>query len=304
MTKRLMICYAHPDDESFGLGSVLGKYVAEDVEVTLICATDGDVGTVTPEKLAGYGSVAELRQAELDCAAQVLGLKEVVKFHYRDSGMMGSADNADPHSLWQAPLEEVTARVVEVIRRVRPQVVITFDPYGGYGHPDHIKCHRATMAAFEQLKGDPACPAKLYYHAFPRFWLRVGITMMRLRGRDPRRVGLNQDTDFTAILDETQPIHTRVYVGNYYEVGQRAAECHASQWGPRQTAESSTRLPRQFSRWQSQLSAWTARQFSAYSGFSRVLPPVQPNEALEIDLFAGVTDEAIREAEKSGAHQS
>src|SRR5579864_518742 len=261
MTKRLLICYAHPDDESFGLGSVIGKYVAEGVEVTLICATDGDVGTVAPEKMAGYASVADLRQAELECAAQVLGLKEVVKFHYRDSGMMGSADNADPRSLWQAPLDQVAGRIVDVIRRIRPQVVVTFDPFGGYGHPDHIKCNRATLAAFEQLKADPDCPAKLYYHSFPRFWIQMGVTMMRLSGRDPRRAGANHDLDFQAVLDETQPVHTRLYVGNYYAIGQRAAECHASQMGPgpRQTTEPTARSPKWLSRWQSQFSKWTTQ---------------------------------------------
>ncbi|MHB8624960.1 MAG: PIG-L family deacetylase [Aggregatilineales bacterium] len=290
MTKRLLICYAHPDDESFGLGSVIGKYVADGVEVTLICATNGDVGTVAPEKLAGYASVADLRQAELDCAAQVLGLKEVIKFNYRDSGMMNGPENADPRSLWQAPLEEVTARVVEVIRRVRPQVVITFDPFGGYGHPDHIKCHRATLAAFEQLKGDPACPSKLYYHAFPRVWVRIGVSLMRLRGQDPRRAGTNHDMDFQAVLDATQPVHTRIYVGNYHEIGQRAAECHASQIGPRQTVDSAGRLPKRFSRWQSQFSEWMSRQLSAYADFSRVIPAVQPDQPLETDLFAGVAE--------------
>src|SRR5271166_245404 len=104
MTNRLLICYAHPDDESFGLGAFIAKCAAEGVEVFLICTTNGDVGTVSPEKMVGYASIAELRLAELRCASEILGFKEVVTLGYRDSGMMNSADNADPRSSWQAPL--------------------------------------------------------------------------------------------------------------------------------------------------------------------------------------------------------
>ncbi len=179
MTKRMLIAYAHPDDESFGIGSLIAKYSAEGVENTLICATDGDVGTVEPEKMKGYATIRDLRLAELNCAAEVLGFKEVITFGYRDSGMMNSADNADPRSLWQAPLEEVTTRIADVMRRVHPQVVITFDPFGAYGHPDHIKIHQATLAAFALLKTEPDPPQKLYYAAFPR------ALILRRRARAP-----------------------------------------------------------------------------------------------------------------------
>src|SRR5512143_3683720 len=93
MVKRLLISFAHPDDESFGLGPLLARCAAEGVETTLICATNGDAGSVEPEHLNGYHSIASLRLAELECASAVLGFKEVVTFGYRDSGMMGSADN-------------------------------------------------------------------------------------------------------------------------------------------------------------------------------------------------------------------
>ena len=118
MQKRILVSYAHPDDESFGLGPLIAKYTAEGAEVTLICATNGDVGSVSQELLDKYGSVAAIRLDELDCAAQVLGLKEVIKFGYRDSGMMGSADNNHADSLWQAPLDTVAHQIVEVIQRI------------------------------------------------------------------------------------------------------------------------------------------------------------------------------------------
>src|SRR5436190_194377 len=147
MTKRVLVSLAHPDDESFGSGPLVAKLVAEGAEVTLICATNGDVGSADEKFMKGYNSVGEMRLAELDCAAKVLGFKEVVLFGYRDSGMMGSADNNNPQALWQAPLDEVTDKIVEVIRRIKPHVILTFDPYGGYGHPDHIKINQATIAA-------------------------------------------------------------------------------------------------------------------------------------------------------------
>ncbi len=185
MTKRVLVSLAHPDDESFGSGPLVAKLVAEGAEVTLICATNGDVGSAEEKYMQGYSSVAEMRLAELDCAAKVLGFKEVVLFGYRDSGMMGSADNNDPKSLWQAPLDEVTDRIVEVMRRVRPQVILTFDPYGGYGHPDHIKINRATLAAFQKVQSDPVHPQKVYYGGFPK--RRHGFSGgLRQYSADPR----------------------------------------------------------------------------------------------------------------------
>ncbi len=273
MVKRLLVCYAHPDDESFGSGALIAKCVSEGVEVTLICATNGDVGTVDPERLNGYKSVAELRQAELSCAATILGFKEVIKFGYRDSGMMNTSDNEQPDCLWQAPLEEVTARIVEVMRRVRPQVVLTFDPYGGYGHPDHIKMHQATVAAFQAMQSEPEHPQKLYYAVFPRTLIRIGVTAMKLMGKDPRHMGANKDLDMVAVLEATLPPHARIDVSPYYDIGQRAAECHASQGNPRQT------FP---------LAGLLMRRLTGTALLARAEPPPRTGEPLERDLFAGV----------------
>lgn len=276
MSRRMLICYAHPDDESFGIGSTIAKYSAEGVEITLICATNGDVGTVSPEKLHGYESVGALRLAELNCAAAILGFKEVITFGYRDSGMMGTEENNHPQSLWQAPLDKVAGQIVEVMRRVRPQVVITFDPFGGYGHPDHIKMHQATHRAMEMIEGDAVRPQKLYYASFPRLLLRIGVTVMRLMGKDPRKMGTNQDLDAVAILDATLPVHARIAVGQYYETGQKAANCHASQTNPRQTFALTNLL---------------FRAMSSRTSFTRVQPPPRVGERIEPDLFLGVRED-------------
>ncbi|PJF22922.1 MAG: GlcNAc-PI de-N-acetylase, partial [Phototrophicales bacterium] len=156
--RRILIAFAHPDDESFGLGGLIAKYVDDGAEVYLICTTNGDAGTIPPEMLNGYNSVAELRLSELQCAAQKLGLKEVFTFGYKDSGMMGAETNNDPQAswyVWQNNPDELIQRVVTVIRQINPQVVITFNRYGGYGHPDHIAIQRATEKAFF-LAGDPS----------------------------------------------------------------------------------------------------------------------------------------------------
>jgi LmbE family N-acetylglucosaminyl deacetylase len=274
MQKRILVSYAHPDDESFGLGSLIAKYTAEGTEVTLICATNGDVGSAPQELLDKYGSVAAIRLDELDCAAQVLGLTEVVKLGYRDSGMMGSADNNHPDSLWQAPLERIAEQIVEVIRRTEPQVLITFDPYGGYGHPDHIKIHQATHKALDMLQGDAARPTKVYYAAFPRLLLRIGVAVMKIMGRDPRRLGRNQDLDAQAILDNTLPAHTRINVSRYLEVAERASACHASQANPRQTLA---------------ILGPVFRYLSRNMTLTRVEPPPARGEPIETDLFAGLT---------------
>src|SRR5258706_12219095 len=112
MQKRLLICFPHPDDESFGIGSLLAKYAAGGVEVTPICTTNGDVGSMPPELLKGYDSPGAVRLAELACAAQVLGIKETITLGYRDSGMMGTPDNAHPDCLWQVPLDKLKEQIM------------------------------------------------------------------------------------------------------------------------------------------------------------------------------------------------
>ncbi len=113
----------------------------------LACATDGDAGTIAAGMLGQWRTTAQLRAAELCCAAEKLGLAGIDWYGYRDSGIAGSPDNAHPQSLYQAPLDQVVGRIVRSIRVHRPQVVICDNRFGGYGHPDHIKLHQATVVA-------------------------------------------------------------------------------------------------------------------------------------------------------------
>jgi N-acetyl-1-D-myo-inositol-2-amino-2-deoxy-alpha-D-glucopyranoside deacetylase/mycothiol S-conjugate amidase len=277
---RLLISYAHPDDESFGLGGLIASLVAQGVQVSLICATNGDVGTVAPEMMNGYNSVAELRLSELECAAAFLRLTCVYKLGFKDSGMMGSATSLDAACLWQAPQDVVTRRVVEVMRELRPQVVITFNKYGGYGHPDHIAIQRATTEAFT-LAGDPAyitdgrpayAPQKLYYSNVPKRQIQLMMAIMRMRGINPRAVGKNKDIDVQAIVEHAEPIHTLVDIRRYYDAWDAASRCHKSQLGG-----GAPRLPLSL-----------RKIVTPFQGFTRVYPAPKADRVDEYDLFAGV----------------
>ncbi|HLD93186.1 MAG TPA: PIG-L family deacetylase [Anaerolineales bacterium] len=278
--KVILAVLAHPDDESFGMGGTLAYYSTQGVDVHLICATRGEAGTVDPEFLENHKDIAALREEELRCAAKTLGLASVIFLDYRDSGMPGSEDNRHPNSLVSAPLEQVAEKVVHGIRRLRPQVVLTFDPVGGYHHPDHIAIHNATVQAFHAAgdgsqfphAGNPFQPERLYYNALNRRRLRWLVRMMRLAGKDPSRVGRNKDIDLTALArDQDTPPHVSI---NYRSVEKRkhqADACHASQ------------LDGRFSRFSLLELYW--RLTGRRDTFTRAFPPV-PDQYRSTDLFA------------------
>jgi LmbE family N-acetylglucosaminyl deacetylase len=259
MTRILLAVFAHPDDETFGPGGTLARYAAQGVAVHLICATRGEAGESDLADLGDCEDLACRREKELRCAAEILGLAEIHLLGYRDSGMAGSAANRHPQALVQADPGVLAGQVADLMRSLRPQVVLTFDAYGGYGHPDHIAMHNAAVAAFERLP-EGERPQKLYFTVFPR-----------------TTVGKNRDINLRAALEHELPITTRVDVSATYDVKQRAAACHSSQssgpgsfWG---------RLPR-----------WLVRRWQATETFYRARPAFQPGERMERDLFAEVTD--------------
>jgi LmbE family N-acetylglucosaminyl deacetylase len=263
------------------MGGTLARYAQEGVAVHLVCATRGEAGSVEPHLLQGFASIADLRESELRCASTDLGLAGVHFLEYRDSGMPGWPDNTHPQALMAQPVEDVARKVVSHIRRLRPQVVITFDPIGGYRHPDHIAIHNATVLAFRQA-ADPALedgqppfqPAKLYYHIFSKRMLSFYVNFAWLIGRNPRRFGRNKDIDLKALVQEGNfPVHAHI---NYKAVDQQRADafaCHVSQLpgGP------PNRGPM---RWLNLLSGRT-------DTFMRAVPPA-PRGLRETDLFAGV----------------
>src|SRR3954447_25302407 len=156
--RRLLLVHAHPDDEAINNGATMARYVAEDVHVTLLTCTLGEEGEVLVPELAQLAAdeadqLGGYRIGELAAACAALGVTDH-RFlggagRYRDSGMMGLATNEHPRAFWQADLDEAAGHLLEVIREVRPQVMITYDPNGFYGHPDHIQAHRVAMRAAE-----------------------------------------------------------------------------------------------------------------------------------------------------------
>ncbi|MEU1026384.1 N-acetyl-1-D-myo-inositol-2-amino-2-deoxy-alpha-D-glucopyranoside deacetylase [Streptomyces sp. NPDC005900] len=183
--RRLLLVHAHPDDESINNGATMAKYAAEGAHVTLVTCTLGEEGEVIPAGLAHLAadhedSLGAWRVGELAAAMKELGVSDH-RFlggagRYRDSGMMGVEQNDRPGAFWSADLDEAAAYLVEVIREVRPQVLVTYDPDGGYGHPDHIQAHRVAMRAadlaaepaFRRDLGEPHTIAKIYWNRVPR----------------------------------------------------------------------------------------------------------------------------------------
>ena len=236
----LMAVFAHPDDESFGIGGTLARYGADpDVRVVLVCATLGEAGKIADPDLATPERLGEVREKELRCACRSLGVDELRLLGYRDSGMAGTPENLDARALANADLDEVVGKIVAQIRRERPDVVVTFDQTGGYGHPDHVAVHYHAKAAFsaaadparfpEQIAAGllPYQAKKLYYTAIPhRFFVHAAEKMQELGIDVPERYLQRLEGPF-GLPDGA--CTTDVNVGDHWDAKQAAVECHATQ---------------------------------------------------------------------------
>lgn len=242
--RRMLFVHAHPDDETIGTGATMAKYAAQDANVTLVTCTLGEEGEILVPELAHLGSdkedrLGEHRIGELADAMKLLGVNDH-RFlggpgRWRDSGMMGVATNDDPRCFWQADLDEAVGELVRVIREVRPQVVVTYDENGGYGHPDHIQAHRVTVAAFDAAAdptrytdaGEPWQPQKLYYAVIPISVLRQGFEALREMGeqapfgvQSPEELGIG-------VPDEI--VTTEIDAADFLDAKMSALRAHATQ---------------------------------------------------------------------------
>jgi N-acetyl-1-D-myo-inositol-2-amino-2-deoxy-alpha-D-glucopyranoside deacetylase len=242
--RRLLLVHAHPDDEVIGSGATMAKYAADGAHVALVTCTLGEEGEILVPGLAHLAAdqedkLGQHRIGELADAMQALGVTDH-RFlggpgRWRDSGMMGTPSNERPECFWRADLEEAVGDLVAVMREVRPQVVITYNENGGYGHPDHIQAHRVAVAAFE-ASGDPARypgagepwqPSKLYYLAIPVSFLRMGWEALKSMGEEtPFGVASPDELPFG---DPDETVTTQIDARDYLDAKMAAMRAHATQ---------------------------------------------------------------------------
>jgi N-acetyl-1-D-myo-inositol-2-amino-2-deoxy-alpha-D-glucopyranoside deacetylase len=243
--RRMLLVHAHPDDETIGTGATMAKYAAEHALVTLITCTLGEEGEILVPELEHLAADKEdglgrHRIGELAAAMEALGVRDH-RFlggpgRWRDSGMIDTPPNERADCFWRADLDEATRELVAVMREVRPQVVVTYDENGGYGHPDHIQAHRVAVAAFDK-SGDPAYapglgepwqPAKLYYTAFPKSVLQAGIDALRAAGDTEFFGGVESAEDLPFGVPDDQ-VTTQIDAGDFLDAKTAAMRAHKTQ---------------------------------------------------------------------------
>ncbi len=233
----ILAVFAHPDDEAFSTGGALSCYAASGIKVVLVCATRGEVGEIADPSLATPDTLGQVREAELRCAGETMGISELIFLDYRDSGMAGTPENNDPRAFINAPKEDVVRTMVEIIRRVQPDIVVTFEPNGGYGHPDHIAIHNHTVAAFraaansaEHPKAGPIWKAKrLFYTVIPRsFFIELRSLLVAI-GENTH--DLDQFEESETLWSEER-IDVTIDVSGTVQSKWDALNCHRTQFGP------------------------------------------------------------------------
>jgi LmbE family N-acetylglucosaminyl deacetylase len=223
-----MAVHAHPDDEATGTGGVLARYAAEGMRTVLVTCTDGRCGDgpggVKPgEPGHDPAAVAAARLAELEESSKILGVTDLEVLGYADSGMAGWSTNDVPGSFWTTPVEQAASRLAALIEQYRPDVVVTYDPNGFYGHPDHIQAHRITMAALESTGSQ----AKIYWTTMPRSAMAKFAEMAREAGMDIGDAG--DPGEFPEIGLPDDQITTWVDIAAFADRKFAALGAHASQ---------------------------------------------------------------------------
>ena len=245
--RRLLLVHAHPDDETIGNGVTMAKYVQEGAHVTLVTCTLGEEGEILVPgltHLAAYqqDALGQHRIGELATAMEALGVTDH-RFlggpgRFRDSGMMGLPTNDRPDCFWQADLDQAAALLVEVIREVRPQVVVTYDENGGYGHPDHIQAHRVAMRGVELAAdpghrsagtGEPWRVSKVYWNAMPRSVLIEGIRALREAGDATTFQDWDPDGEMPSFVVPDELVTTCIDAIDLVEAKMAAMRAHATQ---------------------------------------------------------------------------
>ena len=275
----LLALHAHPDDESISSGGLLASLASAGMPVTVVTATRGEAGEIHNRVDADEvrEQLGVIRTAELVAALEVLGAGDPLFLGYRDSGMMGTSDNDHPNAFWGADFFEAVGRLVTVIRERLPDVITAYDPFGGYGHPDHIQVHRVGTAAYWAAAdvwrfpardfGEPWMPSKLYWST----WSRDG--MVRVRRKLASDLGADHEVDEPSAGSLDSHITTSVDVGDWFDRKHLAMLCHDSQF----PADS----------WVRTLPAHVLRRFIGFESLTLVHSVVACDPA-DPDLFAGI----------------
>ena len=238
--RRLLLVHAHPDDESIGTGATMAKYAAEGAQVTLVTCTLGELGEVIPPELAylawdADGGLGQYRIGELAAACEALGVTDH-RFlggpgKWRDSGMMGTPSNDWEGCFWRADLEGAARDLLAIVTEVRPQVIVSYDDNGFYGHPDHIQAHRVAWRAFELAGG---LVSKFYATAIPKSVLAEAMALMQEDGAGAGEVG---GADFSRVnsVDELpfgtpdEKVTTEIDARDYLDAKLAAMRAHVTQ---------------------------------------------------------------------------
>jgi len=252
-SQRILLVHAHPDDESIGQGALMAKYVAEGRGVTLVTCTAGEMGEILVPELEHLAAdqedkLGEHRKGELEAAMAALGVTDhrfLGGFQtYRDSGMKWhddghaiAADEVHDNAFWNADLTEAADHLVSVIREVRPQVMVTYDQFGGYGHPDHIQAHRVAMYAaqlaavpsYRRELGEPWDIAKIYWGAMSESWMREGLRRLREAGDETTFEGMDPEGKLPPFVTSDENIAAVVDAQDYVDQKMAALGAHATQ---------------------------------------------------------------------------
>ena len=241
---RLLLVHAHPDDETIGSGATMAKYVSAGAQVTLVTCTLGEEGEILVPELAhlAAGQTDELGKHRITELAEAMAELGVTDWRllggphaFRDSGMVGTPPNDRTDCFWRADLLDAAKHLVKIIRETCPQVLVTYDDFGGYGHPDHIQAHRvatyarelAAAPSFAPELGSPWSITKVYWTAFPVSVMRAGIEMLKAAGEDTGFAAQDPDEIPFACPDEL--VTTAIDGGEFAEQKMRALRAHATQ---------------------------------------------------------------------------
>ena len=270
----LLSIFPHPDDESYGAGGLMALAAAADNPVWVLCVTNGDQGGRPGEMDVDHSLDPEIRLEELRCACREMGIAEPIFLGYRDSGMEGWG--APEGSLALADTEEVVGRMVEVIRRLRPAVIVTFDPGGIYGHPDHVRCSATATEAYRRAAAEPGGPIALYHQVMPRSriaGMRAAMEEERRRSGDttpPSEDDRRQQEAFERLARPDEEITTIVAIDDVLDRKLAALACHDSQMRGRRWEDPEVR---------EQLS-----QMFGHETFVRVDPAPEPGEHEDLPI--------------------